>query len=242
MEIKTFEVADGIYRISVGPGGRLEFNHFVIVDERPVLVHTGRVGWFELLKEEVGRLVDVRGIAYIVFSHFEADECGALNQWLGVAPRAEVLTNRIGRATVEDYSIRGPRLVRGGERVDLGVHRLRVLETPHFPHNWDAVLYYEEREGVLFGSDLGAHWGVGEPAVEGVEVVEAVGGFQRETGFMAGGRCLEEAIEKLEALEIRHLATQHGSTIYGEGIKLLLGRLKAEFGSGVEAAGGRAYR
>ncbi len=237
MEIKTFEVADGIHRISVGPGGRLEFNHFVIVDERPVLVHTGRIGWFELLKEEVGRLVDVREIAYIVFSHFEADECGALNHWLRVAERAQVLTNKIGRASIEDYSIRRPRLVREGERLDLGRHRLRALETPHFPHNWDAMLYFEERERVLFGSDLGAHWGVGEPAVEGAEVVEAAVRFQRETGFMAGGRYLEEAIEKLEALDIRYLATQHGSTIYGESIKSLLERLRAEFGRESEAAG-----
>ncbi len=232
MQIKTFKIVDGIYRISVGPGGGFEYNHFVIVDERPVLVHTGRVGWFEVLKEEVARLVDVREIAYIAFSHFEADECGALNPWLRVAPRAEVLTNRIGMASIEDYAIRRPVLVREGERLELGEHRLRVLETPHFPHNWDAMLYFEEREGVLFASDLGAHQGVGEPMTEDVAVVEAVVRFQRETGFMAGGRSLEEAIEKLEALDIRYLATQHGSTISGEGIRLLLDRLKDEFGRG----------
>ena len=231
MQIKVFEVVEGIYRISVGLG-RFEFNHFVIVDERSVLVHTGRVGWFDSLKDKVAGLVDVSEIAYIAFSHFEADECGALNYWLRLAPKAQPLTNRIGKASVEDFAIREPKLVRDGDRLDLGRHRLLVLETPHFPHNWDAMLYFEEREGVLFASDLGARRGVGEEATA-ADVTEAVVEFQRKTGFMAEGRCLDRAIAKLEALDIRYLATQHGSTIYGDSVKTLLRRLKLEFGCGL---------
>ena len=234
MQVKVFKVVDGIYRISVAPGNRFEFNHFVIVDEQPVLVHTGRVHWFEQLKQEVANLVDLEDIAYIAFSHFEADECGALNHWLQIAPKAVPFANRVGRASIEDFAMRKPKLVRDGQTIDLGKHELFVLETPHFPHNWDAILYFELKEGLLFASDLGAHWGVGEPTTE-EDITEAVVEFQRETRFMAEGRGLERALEKLETLDIRYLATQHGSTICGESIGRLLRRLKAEFGCGAGA-------
>lgn len=231
MQIKVFEVVDGIYRISVAPGDRFEFNHFLIADERPVLVHTGRVHWFDQLKQQVANLVDLEEIAYIAFSHFEADECGSLNHWLRVAPRAVPLVNRVGKASIEDFSIRKPEIVRDGQKINLGKHELLVLETPHFPHNWDAMLYFEEREGLLFASDLGAHWGVGEPTAA-EDLTEAVVEFQRQARFMAEGRNLVQAVEKLETLNIRYLATQHGSTICGESIGRLLECLKAEFGCG----------
>jgi len=227
----VFQVVDGIHRISIAPAGRFEFNHFVIVDERPVLVHTGRVLWFEQLKQHVADLVKLEEIKYIVFSHFEADECGALNQWLRVAPRAVPLVNAVGRASIEDFSMRSPEVVRDGQKINLGRRDLVVLETPHFPHSWDAVLYFEETEGVLFASDLGAHLGVREPTTE-KDVTDLVLELQRRMGFMAGGRSLVRAIEKLEGLDIRYLATQHGSTIRGASIQRLLGCLKTEFGSG----------
>ena len=226
---QVFQVVDGIYRISIAPGGRFEFNHFLILDERPVLVHTGRVLWFGQVKRHVADLVKLDEIAYVVFSHFEADECGALNEWLRVAPGAVPLANAVGSASIEDFSIRSPEVVCDGQRISLGRRDLIVLETPHFPHNWDAVLYFEETEGVLFASDLGAHLGVGEPTTE-TDVTDLVLELQRKTGFMAGGRSLVRAIEKLERLDIRYLATQHGSTIRGACIPRLLECLKTEFG------------
>ena len=235
MQVKLFELAEGIYRISIAPGGRFEFNHFLIVDERPVLVHTGRVRWFEPLKQQVADLVDLRELAYIAFSHVEADECGSLNHWLRTAPGAVPLANRVGKASIEDFAIRKPMIVREGQTLDLGRHTLRVIETPHCPHNWEAMLYFEETEEILFASDLGAHWGAGEPTTQ-EDMTEAVAAFQRETQFMAAGRSLERAIGKLKALDIRYLATQHGSTLCGECIERTLARLKAEFGCGSAAS------
>ena len=127
--------------------------------------------------------------------------------------------------------MRSPEVVCDGQKINLGRRDLVVLETPHFPHNWDAILYFEETERVLFSSDLGAHWGVGEPTTER-DVTDLVLELQRTLGFMAGGHSLVRAIERLEDLNICYLATQHGSTIRGASIQRLLGCLKAEFGCG----------
>ena len=56
------EIADGIYRIStpsdVVPGG-FTFNQFLILDEEPLLFHTGLRGTFAAVKEAVGRVMPV---------------------------------------------------------------------------------------------------------------------------------------------------------------------------------------
>lgn len=229
MRIKTIALAENIYRISVSKNDRFEFNHFLIVDERSVLVHTGREQWFELLKKEARNLVDLEKIAYIAFSHFEADECGSLNQWLQAAPNAVPFTNRTGRASIEDFSLRKPQLVSDGQKINLGAHTLQILETPHFPHNWDAMLFFEEKEKILFASDLGAHWGAGELATE-TDITEDILAFQRTTRFMPAGKDLVRGIKKLEKLGIKYLATMHGSTLYGDNIARLLTSLEEEFG------------
>lgn len=230
MEINVFEVVPDVYRLSVAPTPRFEFNHFLIVDEKPTLVHTGRVAWFGRLRDEVAQLVDPRDLAYVAFSHFEADECGALNHWLLAAPNAVHLVNDVGRASLEDFASRPARVVADGEYLDLGRRRLQILETPHFPHNWDAMLFWDCEDGILFSSDLGAQPGAGVPATE-ADVSEQMVTFQRRVGFMAEGRDLYRAITRLEALDIRYLATQHGPTIVGPAIRSILTRLKAEFGT-----------
>ena len=233
MQAKVFKITDEIYRISIVPTNNFmanfEFNHFLIIDERPVLVHTGRSSWFSQLREQVSELINLEKLAYIVFSHFEADECGSLNKWLQAAPNALPITNKIGRASIEEFSIRKPKIVKDGQKINLGKHELLVIETPHFPHNWDAMLYFETKEKVLFSSDLGAHLGAGEPQTE-EDLSEDIAKFQRSTGFMAEGPSLVRAIDKIEKLDIHYLATQHGSTLKGKNIKYLLERLKMDFG------------
>ena len=229
MRTATFEIADGIYRISVAPPGNFEYNHFIIVDEHPVLIHTGRVLWFAELQARVAELIQIDRLRYIAFSHYEADECGALNEWLEVAPHAVPLVNRVGQASIEDFSHRPPEIVTDGQTIPLGTHKLLVLETPHFPHNWDACLYFERTTGVLFSSDLGAHPGVAEPTTS-ADLTPQILRLQQKMGFMPAGPALVAAIDKLAALNIRFLATQHGSTIGGKSIPRLLQHLKAQLG------------
>ena len=142
------------------------FNQFVITMSS-LLIHTGQAALFDTVRAQVERLLDPRTLRYISFSHFEADECGALNHWLALAPQAEVFCGAIAAMTsVTDFALRPPQAVADQGVVELGAHRLQVLETPHFPHNWDAILLYETQSRTLFGSDLGTHGGQREAVTD----------------------------------------------------------------------------
>ena len=84
------EVSDGIFRINtpVDIAGDFSFNQYLIMDDKPLLFHAGLRKMFPLVYEAVESIVSVKDLRYIAFAHFEADECGSLNEWLGKAPKA----------------------------------------------------------------------------------------------------------------------------------------------------------
>src|SRR6185295_11819147 len=132
------EVADGIYRIStpvvIAGAGQFSFNQYLVLDDEPLLFHTGPRRMFPLVREALAKLMDVSRLRYIGFSHFEADECGALNEWLAAAPRAETVAGMIGAMTsLGDFADRQPRPLADGEVLSLGRHAVRWLDTPHTP-------------------------------------------------------------------------------------------------------------
>ena len=90
------EISDGIYRIStpVPPNPALPpgftFNQFLIVDREPLLFHLGLRKMFPLVQEAIETVMPVDKLSWLSFSHFEADECGSLEEWLEEIGRAHV--------------------------------------------------------------------------------------------------------------------------------------------------------
>ena len=144
------EIADGIYRISVfvpdiAPPAGFTFNHFLVLGDEPLLFHTGLRKMFPLVSEAVARIMPVGNLRWITFGHYEADECGAMNEWLAMAPDAQVAHGMTGcLVSLNDMSDRPPRVLANGEVIDIGGKRIRYLDTPHTPHGWDAGVIYEE--------------------------------------------------------------------------------------------------
>lgn len=158
METKINEIADGVYRLSTlteaVPGG-FTFNQFLVKGEQPLLFHTGLKGLFPSVSATVGTVVPVEQLRWISFGHWEADESGALNEWLEAAPDAELAVGTIDTMlSGNDQAIRPPRSLADGEVLDLGGKRVRWIDTPHVPHGWDAGLLYEETTGTLLCGDL----------------------------------------------------------------------------------------
>jgi flavorubredoxin len=232
METCVDEIADNIFRIALWTDrAPITFNQFVIRDACPTLIHTGHAALFDAVRSQVEHLLDPSTLRYIGFSHFEADECGALNHWLRLAPNAEILCGSVAaRTSIGDFADRPPRTVADGDTVVLGAHRLHLLETPHFPHNWDAVLWFEPQTGVLFGSDLGTHTGQREAVTEADRSQEIVD-FVRQSGYMAPGVHVTTALSRLRALPITCLAAMHGSAIQGAAIQTLYDALEAACGT-----------
>src|ERR1700730_8249299 len=149
------EIADGIYRIntplppSVVPGG-FSFNQYLIVDEAPMLFHTGLRKMFPLVREAVVSVLPVERLRYIAFSHVEADECGSLNEWLAAAPQSSPLCGTVAAiVSINDLADRPPRALADGETVSLGEHSVRWFDTPHLPHAWECGYLLEEHTRTL---------------------------------------------------------------------------------------------
>ena len=100
------EIAPDLYRVSIYvPQFDLQFNHFLIKDDEPLLFHTGMRRMFPEVRDAVAKLIDPAALRWISWSHFEVDECGALNEWLAVAPHAQAICSQVGAAVnIEDFA------------------------------------------------------------------------------------------------------------------------------------------
>ncbi|HTO59538.1 MAG TPA: hypothetical protein VMJ74_17180, partial [Pseudomonadales bacterium] len=148
------EIADGIYRINTpvpaAPGG-FSFNQYLIVDDEPLLYHTGPRKMFGLVREAVAHVMPVERLRHVAFSHFEADECGSLNEWLAVARHAAPLCGAIATmVSVDDVADRPAKVIADGERVAIGKHTVRWFDTPHLPHAWECGHLLDETTSTLF--------------------------------------------------------------------------------------------
>jgi flavorubredoxin len=228
METRVDEIAERIYRLStflpaVGPSG-FTFNQFLVEAEEPLLFHCGQRALFPAVSQAVARVMDVRRLRWIAFSHVEADECGALGEWLAAAPGATVTHGAIGCAIwLNDQSPRPPRALANGEVLDLGDRRVRRLDTPHVPHCWDAGLLYEETTGTLFTSDLFTHVG-DPPALTGGDLLGPAMAAEKQFGYTGVTPATGATIRRLAILRPRTLAVMHGSSFTGDAA-LVLDRL-----------------
>lgn len=221
METKVDEIAGGIYRLStlvpeVAPGG-FSFNQFLIDADEPLLFHCGPRQMFPLVSEAVAHIMPVERLRWITFGHVESDESGSMNEWLAAAPHAEVAHGEIGcLVSLNDLADRPPRMLADGEVLDLGGKRVRHLDTPHVPHNWEARVLYEETTNTLLSGDIGSQIGDG-PAITTDDIVEAAD--QAEDMFQASSITAAAAptIRRLAALEPTTLAIMHGSSYSGDG-------------------------
>jgi flavorubredoxin len=220
----VIEIAPDIFRISAfWPEINLQFNHFLIRDEEPLLFHAGLKGMFPDILEGVRKVIDPAKLRHISFSHFESDECGALNEWLAVAPHAAPLSGLVGAmVNLGDFSIRPPRVATREEVVETGRHRYRFIPTPHVPHGWDAGVLFEENTRTLFCSDLFHQWGEPE-AVSESSIIESAREALAFTEAGPLGRYVpythhtENILHELAAFKPQLLATMHGSSFRGDG-------------------------
>ena len=218
------EIASDIYRISTfAPDFGIQFNQFLVRDDEPLLFHTGFHGMFAATREAVATLLDPARLRWMSYSHFEADECGALNDWLAIAPQAQPLSTVVGvTINLNDYALRPARALADDEVQPTGRHRLRFLATPHVPHGWDAGLLFDETSRTLFCSDLFFQPGDPEPLNTGDIVTparEAMMGGQHGplANDMPYTPYTDATLQRLAGLAPRTLAIMHGSSYSGDG-------------------------
>jgi flavorubredoxin len=223
------EIAPDVYRISIYVEQfDLQFNHFLVKDEEPLLYHAGMRGMFPELHDAVAKLIDPSTIRWISWSHFEVDEVGGLNDWLRVAPRAQAACSLVGAlVNLNDFSDRPPRGLEKGEVITTGKYRFRFHPTPHLPHGWDAGMLFEETNGTLFCSDLFHQIGKVEPLIESNTLLErakdAVVNYQAGPlmEYMPYTHNTKRLLNELADFRPKTLAIMHGSAFSGDGEEML---------------------
>jgi flavorubredoxin len=226
METKVHEIADGIFRLSthvadIVPPAGLTFNQFLVLGDEPMMFHTGLRKMFGLNLGALKRIISPERLRWIAFGHFEADECGAMNEWLAVSPHATPAHGHVGcNISLNDFSDRPPRLLDDGEVIDLGGKRVRFIDTPHTPHGWDAGVLFEETTGTLMCGDLFTQLGNDRVKTDGDIVGPAIAA-EDIFRYSSLNPAMGTTIRSLAALRPRTLALMHGPTFTGDGAAAL---------------------
>jgi len=220
------EIAAGIYRINtpidLPDGQRFSFNQYLLVDDEPLLFHTGPRQLFPLVGEAVAAVMPIERLRYVGLSHTEADECGSLNQWLAAAPAAVPLCGQIAAmVSINDLADRPARALADGERLVLGRHTVQWFDTPHVPHGWDCGMLTDLSTGTFFCGDLFTQPGHGEQALTESDILGPSEAFRQPMDYFAHAPQTAATLARLAGHRPTTLACMHGSAWRGDGGALL---------------------
>jgi flavorubredoxin len=220
------EIADGIYRINTPidfPDGQgFSFNQYLVIDDDPLLFHTGPRQMFPLVSAAIAAVMPVDRLRYVSFSHVESDECGGLNAFLAAAPRAQPLSGQIAAmVSINDLADRPARVMADGERVALGRHTIQWLDTPHVPHGWESGLILDEATGTFFCGDLFTQPGHGDRPLTEADILGPSESFRLQMDYFAHAPQTAATLGRLAQIRPRTLACMHGSAWRGDGSALL---------------------
>ena len=182
---------------------------------------------FGLIRDAVERVMPVKKLRYVAFSHFEADECGSLNQWLAVAPEAAPVCGQIAAmVSIGDYADRAPQALANGGELVLGRRTVKWLDAPHMPHGWDCGYMVETSARTLFCGDLFTQFGASHPVLTSDDILEPSEAARIAMDYYAHGTDTQTVIERLAAENPVTLTCMHGPAWSGDGAALLreLGR------------------
>jgi len=220
------EIANGIYRINTPlalPGEvGFSFNQYLIVDDAPMLFHSGMRRLFPLVSEAIRAVMPVERLRYVGLSHFEADECGALNEFLAAAPNAVPICGQVAAlVSVNDYANRAPRALADGELLTLGKRTMKWFDTPHVPHAWECGLMLDTTTRTFFCGDLFTQGGAGDEALTDADILGPSEAFRKPMDYFAHAPSTRLQLERLAREAPSTLACMHGSAWRGDGAQLL---------------------
>jgi flavorubredoxin len=212
-------ITGGIHRISVwDPTAGITFNQFLIDDDAPTLIHTGRHGDYDAVVAGVGEVLDPSKLANVVLLHWEGDENGGMDRFMERAPGAQLVGSALSIAlNAAGFGVHErTRGFMDAETLDLGTHKLRFMETPHV-HHWDSMMVVEETTNSLFPSDLYLQPGE-QPATTGENLTEEMLAAYRLFGIFAHEDPVRDVVRRIEQLAPSWIHAMHGATITGEAL------------------------
>lgn len=224
METRVTEIADGVHQLTTTlPDLPVALNQYLVTGDEPTLFHAGMRSVFPLASAAVARVVPTSSLRWLSFGHIEADESGAMNDWLALAPHATVTQSQIGcMVSLADIADRPPRPLADGETLDIGGHVLQWFDTPHVPHAWEAGVLYDATTKTLMCGDLFTWFGPFEPSTNGDLVGPAVAAEDAAPGSLSLHPSSGATIRRLADLDVATLAPMHAPAFTGDCRRALL--------------------
>jgi flavorubredoxin len=217
MNTRVTEVGDGIYQLTTHVDEiDFSFNQYLVTGDEPLLFHTGGRQFFPLVKDAVATVLPPESLRWITFGHVESDECGSMNEWLAVAPNAQVGASALAvMVSLNDMCDRPPVSLVNGESTDTGGHVFQWYDTPHVPHGWEAGVLYDATTKTLFCGDLFSHLGSYKPTSDSDIVGPAIAAEQ-VFAYSTLAPQSADVIRGLAELDVNQLALMHGPVFTGD--------------------------
>jgi flavorubredoxin len=201
-------IGESLFRISttVPPdlmAGGFTFNQFLLIDDSPLLFHTGLRHQFVSVVEAISSVLPIERLRYISF------------------PDSQPICSQVAAMTsIGDLSSRPPLVLAEDETRSLGKHVVKWIDAPHVPHGWENGFLFEETTRTLFCGDLFTQGG-SEHEPLGDDILETSEQMRAGMDYFAHGPNTRSVLERLASLEPRILACMHGSAYQGDGGTML---------------------
>jgi flavorubredoxin len=210
-EFTHYQIAPDLHMFRTHMGRvDLMFNSYVLLAERPVLIHTGSRPMWENLRRALTAVLPLERLAYVLVPHFEADECGALSLLLQEA-QPTVVASRPGAGQLMGFGIvEKPQGMGDGDRLDLGDRELELIGAPSEMHLWEGLLAFDHKRGTLFSADFLSQMGGQTPHAAAVPDLALMA--QMAKGNIPATQPFERVVKRLLGLEIQMVAPGHGAS------------------------------
>ncbi len=232
--MRTTQVTDGVHRLSANvsnilfeglweiPNG-VAMNSYVVKGEKSAIID-GVCDWdgvpetlFDQLDQMQVRLED---IDYVIVNHMEPDHSGWLEPFKKLRSNFTVICTEKAGALLESFYgiVDDVRTVSSGDTLDLGNGRVLAFEEIPNVHWPETMVTYDTKSGTLFSCDAFGSFGAvsNDAPYDDALTDEHIEFFEREMEryyaniVAAFSRPTENAIKKLDGLDVRIIAPGHG--------------------------------
>ena len=194
----------------------VSYNSYLIKDQKNVIIDLASKMSVDELVDQIGSILPVADLDYVVVNHMEPDHSGALKTLLMLAPKMIILgSKKTSEMLGSFYGIKDRvKIVEDGEELSLGQHTLKFVCTPwvHWP---ETIVTYEMSEKVLFSCDAFGGYGALNGTIYDDPIVPLAWYEEQSLRYYtnivaAFSKPVRNAIAKLANVPISIIAPSHG--------------------------------
>jgi flavorubredoxin len=194
----------------------VSYNSYLIKDQKNVIIDLASKMSVDELVDQIGSILPVTDLDFVVVNHMEPDHSGALKTLLMLAPKMVILgSKKTSEMLGSFYGITDRvKIVEDGEELSLGQHTLKFVCTPwvHWP---ETIVTYEMSEKILFSCDAFGGYGALNGTIYDDPIVPLAWYEEQSLRYYtnivaAFSKPVRNAIAKLANVPILIIAPSHG--------------------------------